>query len=161
MDITTNTSINKRETHSALRGSYLHGIDEKQRLIIPSRWRQALGNPKSLCVLPNLDDDKRCLLLMSEHAFNRRCEGPTSAALGDTGAMDLLVNLGALTDTPLLDSHGRIRICEWQLEHVGISKQVRMIGAGAFAQLWDPDSCKIDPLSKLSELAELSKKYNF
>ncbi len=145
----------------ALTGDYTHGIDDKQRLIIPSRWRQALGNPKTLCLMPNLDNERKCLLLMSEREYSRRSKKSAAAALGDAEAMDLMVNLGALTDTPLLDSHGRVRICEWQLLHAGITKQIRMIGAGSIAQLWNPEDCDVAPLSKLSALGKLSKTYGF
>ena len=43
----------------ALRGAFTHGLDDKQRLIIPSRWRQILGNPKAVCVMPNFDPNSK------------------------------------------------------------------------------------------------------
>lgn len=145
----------------ALRGGFTHGLDEKQRLIIPSRWRQILGNPKALCVLPNFDSVNKCLILMSEEEYSRRFQGPSSAPLGDADAMQFMADVGEVTDNPSLDSHGRIRLCEWQLEYTGITSHVRLVGAGSFAQLWNAAERKDDPVSRLARLGELSRKYKF
>lgn len=53
--------------------NFLHSLDPKKRLTIPAVWREQVGEPKSLYVLPGLSDET-CLYVYPAREMARRLE---------------------------------------------------------------------------------------
>ncbi len=127
-------------------GDYLHSLDPKKRLTIPSLWRAQVGDPKSLFVLP--DFHERCLNVLPASEMTRKLEKIRRHSLADRKVMEFTRTLGAVADLVSWDTQGRVRIKDKLLSFAGITEQVQMIGAMDKFQLWNPaflkDSGEVD-----------------
>ena len=119
-------------------GDYLHSLDPKKRLTIPSLWRAQVGDPKSLFVLP--DFHERCLNVLPASEMASRLEKIRKHSMADRKVMEFTRTLGAASDLVSWDTQGRVRIKDKLLAFAGITDQVQMIGAMHRFQLWNPAS---------------------
>ncbi len=119
--------------------SYLHALDPKKRLTIPSEWRDQVGAPPSLYVLPGLNDDQ-CLYVFPAREISQRLEKLRNVGIGDKKARAFTRIFASRSDLiPAWDAQGRIRIKDDLLEYASLADQVRMIGAFDHFQLWNPE----------------------
>lgn len=134
-------------------GDFLHALDPKKRLTIPSEWRAQVGEPKNLFVLP--DFHERCLNVLPAAEMAQKLERIRRHSMSDRKAMEFTRTLGAASDLVSWDTQGRVRIKDKLLEFAGITDQVKMIGAMNRFQLWSPsnlpDSSEIDQV-RLGEI---------
>jgi MraZ protein len=119
-----------------LLGRFDHALDPKKRLTIPSNWRELMGQPAYVYVMP--DFDLLCLNLLAPFELERRMEGLRQRALFEDGLGEGLAELGESAEQLPLDVQGRIRIRDRLLEFAQLSEQVVMIGAANRIQLWSP-----------------------
>lgn len=119
-----------------LLGRFDHALDPKKRLTIPSNWRELMGQPTYVYVLPDLD--LPCLNLLAPRELEQRMEGLRQRALFDDGLGEALAELGENAEQLPLDVQGRIRIRDRLLEFAQLSDQVVLIGAANRVQLWAP-----------------------
>jgi MraZ protein len=115
-----------------LTGKYLHSIDNKGRLIVPSPLRRELGE---VCYVTVSYD--KCLSVYSQEnwdAFQERIN-----ALPLTKSRSLRV-VFANTATCELDSQGRILIPQELRDFAAIDKNVTIIGFANHAEIWDRDA---------------------
>ena len=117
-------------------GEFIHSLDSKKRLTIPSVWRVQVGTPKSLYVLP--DFHSRCLNVFPAGEMARKLEKLRRQSMTDRKAMEFASVLGAASDLVPWDSQGRIRIKDKLLNFAGIKDEVVLIGALDKFQLWNP-----------------------
>lgn len=117
-------------------GSYLHSLDPKKRLTIPSVWRIQVGEPKNLFVLP--DFHERCLNVLPAADMARRLEKVRRHSLADSKVMAFTRALGANSDLVSWDTQGRVRINDKLLQFAQITDQVQLVGAMDKFQLWNP-----------------------
>lgn len=118
-------------------GDFLHSLDPKKRLTIPSVWRAQVGDPKSLFVLP--DFHERCLNVLPAAEMARKLDRIRKHSMADRKAMEFARTLGAVSDLVSWDTQGRVRIKDKLLSFAGITEQVQMIGAMDKFQLWNPE----------------------
>ncbi|OVE73854.1 hypothetical protein BVX94_02700 [bacterium B17] len=119
-------------------GEFVHSLDPKKRLTIPSVWRAQVGSPKSLFVLP--DFHCKCLNVFPAGEMSNKLEKLRRYSLTDKKAMDFSRVLGAASDLVSWDAQGRIRIKDKLLEFAGLDSQVVMVGALDKFELWSPES---------------------
>ena len=55
-----------------LLGRYDHALDPKKRFTIPAGWRQILGDPQYVFVMP--DNEKKCLNIIPQEEMEARLE---------------------------------------------------------------------------------------
>ena len=127
-------------------------LDVKGRMTLPTRYRDALHRASEGQVAL-LESNDGCLLLMPFTKWSRRVEqltqGDALAAAGqdpdqdldwddDTGQERRRFWLG-LSDTPELDSAGRILVNPVLREGAGIGREAMLLGVGSHFELWDPE----------------------
>ena len=127
-------------------------LDVKGRMTLPTRYRDALHRASEGQVAL-LESNDGCLLLMPFTQWSRRVErltqGDALAAAGqdpdqdldwddDTGQERRRFWLG-LSDTPELDSAGRILVNPVLREGAGIGREAMLLGVGSHFELWDPE----------------------
>ena len=117
-------------------GSYSHNLDPKRRLTIPSEWRDQVGSPGSLYVLPGIYE--RCLYVFPGREMVRRLERVRSHSLADARARVFMRTLGSRSDLVTWDTQGRIRIKDDLLEYANLTEQIVLIGAFEKFELWSP-----------------------
>ena len=117
---------------------YLHSLDPKRRLTIPAHWREMVGQPAKLYVLPGVND--RCLNVLPAREMMRRLnESRNRLKLSDQKARQFNRVLASRADLVTWDTVGRIRIKEPLLEFAGIKTQAVLSGAFEGFELWNPD----------------------
>lgn len=127
-------------TGPAFRGASTHSLDDKSRLIVPKRLLDRLPRAETNFVLTASPDG--CLLMLDQRAFEE-ISGQIGGSLLDRnpenrGLSRLL--LGHAEDvTP--DKAGRILIPEVLRNYAGIGadREVVVVGAGSWIELWAPD----------------------
>ena len=129
--------------------SFLHALDPKKRLTIPSVWRAEVGAPKSLYVLPGLNSEK-CLYVYPAREMAKRLDKFRKIGIGDKKARLFARILASSSDLVTWDSQGRIRIKDELLAYAKISDRVKLVAAIDRFELWDPELWKqfagsIDP----------------
>lgn len=119
-------------------GDFMHSLDPKKRLTIPSVWRAQVGTPRSLYVLP--DFHERCLNVFPAAEMVHKLEKMRKYSMADKKAMEFAGVLGSASDLVPWDSQGRIRIKDKLLRFAGLTDKIVMIGALDKFQLWSPDN---------------------
>jgi MraZ protein len=116
-------------------GTYPRSLDDKQRLALPKRLRDALGtgNP-AVYITPGTDGS---LALYSEEAFSRLGSqlAQGSPAAQDTRAFSRLFY--AQAQAVEVDSQGRIRIPAELASLAGLVREVMLLGVRDHMELWD------------------------
>ena len=114
--------------------TFRHSLDQKKRLTIPSEWRDALGNPEYIYVMPSATE--YCLDLVPVELMERTLESYQSADLFDDEADADAQAIASISQMLKVDSAGRIRISDRMLAHANIKSGVTMIGGMRKATLW-------------------------
>lgn len=119
-----------------LTGTFFRSVDEKQRIAIPKRLREALGteNALELFVAPGTDGS---LALYTEAALAAIATRLNSASpvQQDVRAFNRL--FFARAERVEADAQGRIRIPPALAELAGLDKEVVLLGIQDHLELWD------------------------
>lgn len=69
-------------------------------------------------------------------AFEMRLDELNKAALTDEAAADFVTMIGRVSETLDVDVQGRVRIGDALLQHIGVDRDVMIIGAVNRLQIW-------------------------
>ncbi|MBR6230374.1 MAG: division/cell wall cluster transcriptional repressor MraZ [Lachnospiraceae bacterium] len=131
-------------------GEYNHSIDEKGRLIIPTKFRFELGEK---FILTRGLDGCICIYPMSEwDALEEKLRGLPLTNKNSRLVTRFLVG-GAVTCE--LDKQGRILIPGPLREHAGLTKDVVLAGTLERIEIWDKarwnETCNFDDVEAVAE----------
>ena len=113
-------------------GEFVHAIDSKGRVTIPSKWRIS-GGDNTYLALPN---PSGYITVYPPKMVNRLEEKVASASLSDVRAQALLMELFSKAHSFGCDKQGRINLNEKLLKHAGIEGKAVLVGNfSAFAIL--------------------------
>ena len=132
---------------NALMGEFVHALDPKKRLTIPSEWRKAMGNPDFIYVMR--DRNGKCLDLLPKAEMETLLAKLRQKALFDPALKPVLQTIGANSEMPALDVQGRIRISDKLLQFANLTTTVAMLGAVRMIKLWDPEA--LEPEGEVSQ----------
>lgn len=121
-------------------GQYQHLLDPKKRLTIPSVWREQVGQPEQLFVLPGVN--LPCLCVFPSREMARRLERIRSLSIADETGRNFLRTLASRSDLVPWDAQGRIRVKDELLDYAGLSSDVVLVGAFECFELWSPEKWK-------------------
>jgi MraZ protein len=112
-------------------------IDEKGRMVIPTRYRDSLQQDSRGCIVLTIDTDERCLLMYPIAAWEE-IEGKLAALPSFNPAARRIQRLliGHATEAEL-DGHGRILLPPLLREYAGLNKRAMLVGQGKKFELWD------------------------
>ena len=119
---------------------YTHSLDSKKRLTIPSDWRELVGVPRRLFVLPGVND--KCLCVYPAREMTRRLEKLRNLSIADEKGRQLARTLASRSDLVPWDSQGRIRVKDDLLAYGELLNQVVLVGTFDGFELWNPDLWK-------------------
>lgn len=127
-----------------LKGEYNHTVDDKGRMIVPSKLREQLG--LSFVVTKGMD---RCLYAYPNNEWeifeNKLRQLPTT---NPKARQFVRVFLGSAVDCEV-DNQGRINIPKTLRDYAEITKDVTVVGVGDKAEIWSKD--KLDAMSNSDE----------
>jgi MraZ protein len=137
MERRVTTEMEELLNAGAFVGQYVHSMDGKKRVTIPSDWREAAENPV-LFVLPGVNE--KCLYVYTAREMAERLQKVRAASVANVQAQKFLRDFFSRADRVSLDAGGRIRVKDSLLEYAGIINQMVLVGVGSRFELWSPES---------------------
>lgn len=135
-----------------LMGEYHHNIDEKSRLIIPSKFRSELGN--RFVITRGLD---KCLFIYSEDEWNNIVSKLKNLPFTKKDARNFVRFFLSGADSCEFDKQGRIVITSPLVQYANITKECVIIGVNERLEIWSKDNFETfmkENEEKASEIAE-------
>lgn len=115
-------------------GSHEHTVDAKNRLFIPSKFREALG--ENFVVLKPLRGD--CLRILSSEEWQKHLASIRTLSRAVVEEIFNYYGLFAISLSP--DAQGRVVIPSTLLEAANIEKDVVILGCTDYVEIWDRKS---------------------
>ncbi len=112
-----------------LMGKYTHSLDSKNRLIIPSKLKEQLGN--KVIISPSTD---KCLKLYSQEEWGKLAAKISELPATKVSAIVRSIYSKAIEVEP--DNQGRVMLTQELLSFAGITKNVLTAGCGNYAEIW-------------------------
>jgi len=133
-------------------GEYLHSVDQKGRVALPAKFREALGS--RFIVARGLD---KCLYVYPEDEWEKVLEKVGSMPLNqrDSRAFARYFLSGASEGEP--DRQGRVVLPPNLRQYAGLTKDVYFLGVGTRVEIWDKDTwdrIKVEMEESFTNLAE-------
>ena len=125
-----------RAESAFLLGRFDYSLDKKSRFTIPAQWRQILGEPEYVFVMP--DRSRKCLNIIPLAEMESRLAKLREKALFDPALAQALHTIGANSEQVALDVQGRIRVSDRLLKFAGVKNGVTLIGAVRKIEIWRP-----------------------
>lgn len=120
-------------SEKVLTGNAVHNIDAKGRIVIPSRFREALGST----VFAIRSADGRCIRIYPEFQFLKML---SKLCNSDVRMTALRRKISGAAEQLKVDSQGRLLVPEEMRLSVGISEKVHMVGMVEWLELWEEKS---------------------
>ena len=124
----------KEDVQVMFMGEYNHSIDQKGRLIVPSKFREQLGN--EFVVTKGLDG---CLFVYSNEEWQRIEEKFREIPLTTKDARKFSRFFFAGAATCEVDKQGRILLPSNLREYAAIEKEVVSVGVLSRVEIWSKD----------------------
>ncbi|MGN0341464.1 MAG: division/cell wall cluster transcriptional repressor MraZ [Roseburia sp.] len=132
------------------KGEYSHNIDAKGRMIVPSKFREQLGD--TFVATKGLDG---CLFVYSNEEWARIEEKFRDIPLTSKDARKFLRFFFAGAVDCEVDKQGRILIPANLREYAGLEKEVVSVGAFTRVEIWDKQRWQEDnTYDDMDEVAE-------
>ena len=137
-----------------LLGEFKHSVDTKNRMFIPAKFREQLGD--SFVIFRSVRD--RYIKLLSNEEWEKYTAPIKELPRKDAERAMRLLTQDASSVTP--DAQGRIIIPQALLDHAGIVKDAVVVGCGPYIEIWakeeyDKTMEDIDLDAVIKELEEL------
>jgi MraZ protein len=117
-----------------LSGLYLHNVDEKGRLAVPSKMRVELGEPFYITCVNN-----KFLSVYPQQAWQTFSEKLNQIPQSDASAQRSVRTIFSNAVKCEPDKQGRVLLPQILREKVGIDKEVVTIGVSYRAEIWAKD----------------------
>ncbi len=114
-------------------GEYQHSIDPKGRVIVPSKFREDLG--EHFYVTKGMG---RCLFVLSPKEWDKLQEQIMAMPMSKARQLQLYFFAGAAEVEP--DKQGRILLPQHLRDHAGLTKDIAFVGVSRRAEIWDSES---------------------
>ena len=115
-------------------GTYRNSIDSKNRMIVPSKFRDQLGGR---CMLTKGFDE--CLYIYTMDAYEEMADRISKLPQSDADFREFIRDFFGNSEICDLDSQGRILIPHHLREYAHISKDLVTMGAMDKVEIWSAD----------------------
>jgi len=116
-------------------GQYHHNLDEKGRLTVPAKFREALMEGAYLT-----QGFDRNLRLLTESDFNLLAEKINHLSMTDPSIRQLRRLIFANASEVQLDRIGRTLIPQFLREFAGLETEAVIVGVGEAIEIWSPEA---------------------
>jgi len=113
-------------------GEFIHTLDPKKRLALPSKFRSELG--KKVVITQGLDN---CLFIYPLKEWQKVNEKIVALPMGQSDARGFGRFMFAGAVETNVDGIGRILIPDFLKEFAGLTAQVAIVGISTRIELWD------------------------
>ena len=120
------------------KGTYMHGLDAKNRMFIPAKYREALGSSFVLCraPLPNV-----AVYAFPEETWEEICNNVNTKNGCDELTSDMdweRRDLYRFSEDVTMDNQGRVTISPQMCAYAGLKNEVMIFGNMKRLEFWDP-----------------------
>ncbi len=121
------------------KGEYSHTIDAKGRLIMPSKYRELLGD--SFVVTRGFD---RCLFVYDLEDWEKFESSLRNLPISNPNTRKLQrFFIGGAVDAEI-DKQGRVLIPGVLRDHAKLEKNITLVGVGNHIEIWNKDAWETD-----------------
>ena len=117
-----------------LSGEYKHNIDPKNRIFIPAKHREELG--ESFVVAKSIRE--KCLRVYSNEEWREYIRPITNLDGKDRDRIIRALSRNAAQVSP--DSQGRIVLTPDLIAYAEITKNAMVVGCGGYAEIWSDEN---------------------
>lgn len=114
-------------------GKYTAKLDDKNRLIVPAKLRQELG--EDFFVTLGVNCGHRCLTIYKASDWQTLSDNYNTLPISQKGAATSLIFMNAVECEP--DKQFRFSLSQFLLSYAGIQKEVMIVGRAGQAEIWD------------------------
>jgi len=123
----------KRQVEHMFLGRYEHAIDDKGRITIPVRYREALANGAFVC-----QGFDRNLMVMTADSFQQISDRVNEISLTDPVARQLKRLIFSSAERVEFDRAGRMLLPSFLREAAQLEDSVVIAGVGDYFEIWSP-----------------------
>ena len=121
-------------------GQFVHGLDDKRRLQIPSRWRPASGEMEWMAVLwPKGGIQGVYLNVLTRQSHARMMERLAANSMADEKALAMMRYFSRNSGELVMDKAGRVVLPENLAKAAGIDKEAVLVGMWERFEIWSPE----------------------
>lgn len=136
-------------------GEYEHALDSKNRIFIPAKYREELG--ETFVITKSVD---KCLTVYTMAEWEKLKE--KLDALPGTKSRQIKRFIYANASDVQSDSQGRVLISSALREYAGIEKNAVIIGVGSYLEIWSEEEWNREKDAEVSEdIAHLMEELDF
>ncbi len=132
-------------------GEYNHTVDEKGRLIIPSKFREELGN--EFVITKGLDD---CLFIYNNTEWRALEDKLRALPLTNKNARTFARFMLGGAATVELDKQGRILIPQVLRTFASLDKEIVLVGIANRIEIWN--KAKWDAASNIDDMESIAEQ---
>lgn len=114
-------------------GKYSARLDEKNRLIVPAKLRQELGDV--FYVTFGVNCGHSCLTAYTAAEWKTLSDNYNALSISQRAGATSLIFMNATECTP--DKQFRFSLTPFLMEYAGISREVMIVGRAGQAEIWD------------------------
>ncbi len=114
-------------------GKYPAKLDDKNRLFVPAKLRQELG--QAFFVTLGVNCGHRCLTVYTATDFQSLTDNYNALPVSQRSAASSLLFMNAIECAP--DKQFRFSLSQFLLTYAGIGRDVMIVGRAGQAEIWD------------------------
>ena len=119
----------------AMIGKYPAKLDEKNRLFVPAKLREELG--ETFFVTLGVNCGHRCLTVFTASDWQTLNDRFNALPVSQRSAASSLIFMNANECTP--DRQFRFTLTQFLLDYAGIGREVMIVGRAGQAEIWDAE----------------------
>ena len=116
-------------------GKYSAKLDEKNRLIVPAKLRDELGD--QFYVTFGVNCGHRCLTIYTAAEWQRLSDNYNSLSISQRSGPTSLIFMNAVECVP--DKQFRFALSSFLLQYARIDREIMIVGRAGQAEIWDKD----------------------
>ena len=116
-------------------GKYSAKLDEKNRLIVPAKLREELG--EQFYVTLGVNCGHRCLTIYTAAEWKTLSDNFNALSISQRAGATSLIFMNAAECTP--DKQFRFSLTPFLTNYAGIDREVMMVGRAGQAEIWDAE----------------------
>lgn len=133
-------------------GEYHHSIDDKKRLIIPSKFREELGS--EFIITRGIEN---CLFVYSKSSWEDITHKLGNLPFTKKNARNFNRFFLSGATTAELDRSGRVLITSPQISYANITKECVIVGVGDRLEIWSENNWNEFYSSTSSEMSDIAE----
>ena len=116
-------------------GKYSAKLDEKNRLIVPAKLREELG--EQFFVTLGVNCGHRCLTVYTAAEWKTLSDNYNALSISQRAGATSLIFMNAAECTP--DKQFRFSLTPFLTSYAGIDREVMLVGRAGQAEIWDAE----------------------